>query len=183
MCFYNEWFKIVLVIMFWNLESKVNGPIWLTFLTTLKLCLNLSYGLEFYYADNTVCRLYIQFCVKEQFTMGQIPLWRSIFFLLLVSPFSHSNHIDDSEGFLVTLTMGLTKKERFIKGISMDFSKSVALCCISQSQCCFVYWYVHQIIRWKLKKCVVKMHLGGKYLVFVSCRSVKMRGFSILSLY
>ena len=64
------------------------------------------------------------------------------FFLLLVlkpSPFSHSNHIDDPEGFLVTLTIGLTKKERFIKGISMDFSKSVALCCISQSQCCFVY--------------------------------------------
>ena len=26
-------------------------------------------------------------------------------------------------------------------------------------------------------------HLGGKYLVFVSSRSVKMRGFSFLSLY
>ena len=75
---FSWWFKILLDRLLWKLESKVNGPIWLTLLTTLKLCLTLWYGLEFYYADNTVCRLDIQFCVKEQFTMERILFWRNI---------------------------------------------------------------------------------------------------------
>ena len=72
------------------------------------------------------------------------------------------------------------KLERIISRISIKFSYISGDILWLQNSRLIICRYQNEM---KCKTCNSIMYLGGKYLLFVSSCSVKMRGFSFLSLY